>query len=273
MKQKETEEQLGLASRLSRILLSSSNLADIGRDFVIELDELVGIDWGAIALIEKSKLVELSALSPKLSSDWEPGNTIPLEGTPVIWVAREKKALVEPDIQKESLFWTGRYWLQKGLRTVACMPLFASGEVLGAVIFANRHPKAFGERELRLLKYATAQLAIPIQYSKLVRETTVVQELQNELIISASEQNRSNGKVLEGRISAVEQALYKFVQASEVYAEDLRNRDAAIVNLCEAVQRLRETLDEQDKVLADLIGAVEEISTRLSGNLKLGTIG
>lgn len=65
MNQKELEEQLGLVNRLSKILISDSDLIEIGRDFVFELKELMSIDWGNIALIEKD-LIHLLQLSPKL---------------------------------------------------------------------------------------------------------------------------------------------------------------------------------------------------------------
>ena len=69
-KEREKEEQLALANALSRIILSSSDINEIGRGFAFELKELVPISWAAIGLIEESRgLLRLFPLSPRLSSD------------------------------------------------------------------------------------------------------------------------------------------------------------------------------------------------------------
>jgi len=82
-KDKDKEERLILANMLSKIVLSSSDIAEIGRKFAYELKELISIDWAAIGLIEESKgLLHLFSLSPKLSSDWELGTAIPIDETP-----------------------------------------------------------------------------------------------------------------------------------------------------------------------------------------------
>ena len=232
MKQKEIEEQLGLAHRLSKVLLSSSNLDEIGSGFTLELKELMSLDWGAIGLIEESqRLVNILPLSSKLKSDWEAGNSIPLEGTPVAWVAQKKKALLEKDLQKESLFWTGEYWLKKGLRTITYMPLFTAGEVFGAVIFASLSSRAYGERELRLLKYTTAQLSFPILYFRLAQQCQVG-------------------------------------QAPEIYTNNFACYTTTLMNLVEVTQEVKESLDQQNEALADLRKQIKEINARLEGSLK-----
>jgi len=232
VKQKETEEQIGLAHRLSKVLLSSSNLDEIGSGFTLELKELMSMDWGAIGLIEESqRLVNILPLSSKLKSDWEAGNSVPLEGTPVAWVAQKKKALLEKDLQKESLFWTGEYWLKKGLRTITYMPLFTAGEVFGAVIFASLSPRAYGERELRLLKYTTAQLSFPILYFRLAQQCQVG-------------------------------------QAPEIYTNNFACYTTTLMNLVEVTQEVKESLDQQNEALADLRKQIKEINARLEGSLK-----
>ena len=126
-KDRDKEERLILANMLSKIVLSSSDITEIGRKFAYELKELVSIDWAAIGLIEESKgLLHLFSLSPKLSSDWELGNSIPIDETPFSWLLQHKRALAEPDLAKRSQFWTGAYWFKNGVRAIVYMPLFFS---------------------------------------------------------------------------------------------------------------------------------------------------
>lgn len=190
MKQKELEEELGLVNRLTRVILSVSGLAEIGRRFVYELRELVDLDWGAIALMEDaSDSVRLLPLCPEFNSQGGTYATLPLEDTPVSWVARERRAFLEADIQAEGRFKTSRSLGERGLRTVAYMPLFNAGKVFGILIFASRRPQAYKERELRLLKYATTQITAPIWQFRLTQETEK-RSKASQLCLSEEERQR-----------------------------------------------------------------------------------
>lgn len=124
------------------------------------------VDWASIVLIEGEKL-HFSTLSTEIGSAWELGATIPVEGTATALVAATKKALVEPDLERERRFWTGEYHLKQGVRSIVYLPLLAKGEVFGALIIASRRPNAYRERELALLEYLVGQIATPIQNAKL----------------------------------------------------------------------------------------------------------
>ena len=166
-KEKEKEEQLALANELSRIVLTSSDITEIGQGFAFELKELMPVSWAAISLIERARgFLHFFPLSPKLDSNWELGDSISLDDTPVAWLAGNKKALVESDLKQGSRFWTGAYWLKHGIRAIVYMPLFSGGEVFGSLIVASNHPRAYGDRELKLLKYAAGQLAAPVRHSE-----------------------------------------------------------------------------------------------------------
>jgi signal transduction histidine kinase len=167
----EREEQLALANALSRIVLSSSDLNELCKGFVDELRELVPIDWAAIALIDSfMDVLRLSPLSAKISSNWELGDTIPLADTPVAWLAKSQQAILECDLKRESRFGTGASFLKQGIRTIVYMPLFSCKEVFGGFIVGSHCPNAYGERELKLLKYATTQLALAIENYRLLQE-------------------------------------------------------------------------------------------------------
>ncbi len=160
----EREEQLALANRLSQIIASSANLSDLCKSFADEIKDLMSIDWGAIALIEGSTAtVRLSPLSSAISSTWKSGDTMPLLGSPVAWVAENQQAMVEPDLKRKSQFPTGTAFIKQKIRSAVYMPLFSRREVFGSLIVGSHEPDAYGERELKLLKYATTQLAMAIE--------------------------------------------------------------------------------------------------------------
>ena len=247
-KEKEKEEQLALANVLSRIALASPDITEMGRGFVFELRQLIPINWAAIGLIEEAdSMFHLFPLSPKLHADWELGDTIPLDNTPVAWLIQNKKALLEPDLLIESRFWTDVYWLKKGLRTIVHMPLFSRGAVYGSLIFACTRPRAYRERELKLLKYATSQLAAPIQYSGPFAH-----------IIEGKQKSPTSDEWM----TRIEQTLRELTEAISEYALHLKSHTAAIQGLSEASQELKHSASEQNRVLANLAGTIEQAQSR-----------
>ncbi|UCB42402.1 MAG: GAF domain-containing protein [Dehalococcoidales bacterium] len=248
-KEKEKEEQLALANDLSRVVLTSSDITEIGQGFAFELKELMPVSWAAISLIEKStSLLHLFPLSYKIDSNWELGDSIPLDNTPVAWLALNKKALAEPDLKQESRFWTGTCWQKHGIRAIVYMPLFSEGEVFGSLIFASNHPQVYGERELKLLKYAASQLAAPVRHSE-----------QYAPII---ERKQRTGQLPEEWMSRTEQALQELSAAIAEYAVHLKSHTAAIKGLSEASQELKQSAAEQNRVLANLVETITQIPSR-----------
>jgi len=245
-KQKEKEEQLALANELSKIVLTSSDITEIGQRFAFELKELMPVSWAAISLIEKSTgLLHFFPLSPKIDSNWELGGSIPLDNTPIDWLAQNKKALVEPDLKLESRFWTGACWLKHRIRAIVYMPLFSGGEVFGCLIFASNHPRAYKDRELKLFKYAAGQLAAPVRHS--------------EKFASIFEKEQRTDHFPEEWMSRTEQALQELSAAIAEYAVHLKSHTAAIRGLSEASQKLKRSAAEQNRILANLAESITQI--------------
>jgi hypothetical protein len=248
-KEKEKEEQLALANTLSRIILTSPDIMEMGRECIFELKQLMPINWTTIGLIEESRgLFHLFTLSPKLSQDQEPDKSIPLDDTPATWLVQNKKALLEPDLLTESRFSSGEYWLEKGLRTIVYMPLFSGGVVFGSLIFASTHPRSYGERELKLLKYATSQLAAPIRHSRPLARII---------------EGQPDSPISDDWMTRTEQTLRELTEAISEYGLHLKSHTAAIQSLSEASQELKRSAAEQNKILADIVNAIKQAPSRI----------
>jgi len=165
---REKEEQLALANMLSKAILSSSSISKLTEGFAKELKRFMSIDWETIAWIENHDAICFLPLSGKISLSRDFESTLPLGKTPVAWVAENKRALVETDLAKASQPWTASFLSKLGkqeIRSIVLMPLFSGGEVFGSLIVGSRKPNAYRERELKLLKYAASQLALPLANS------------------------------------------------------------------------------------------------------------
>ncbi|MBA7691027.1 hypothetical protein ES703_99565 [subsurface metagenome] len=147
---------------------------------------------------------------------------------------------MESDLTLKSQFWTGASWLKNGVRTIAYMPLFFEGEVFGGLVFASHRPQAYGDRELKLLKYATSQISTPIRYSNLL--APVIEESQH------------TNQTPDENILRMERLLNNYASVIEVHIEHLKS-------LANAIQGLKEVWQEHNErvtVLGRLLGSLEE---------------
>ncbi|MBM4447268.1 MAG: diguanylate cyclase [Chloroflexi bacterium] len=163
------EQELALVNRLATVITSSLNIREVYDAFIVELREVVDIDWATIVLIEGDEMC-FEVLSTGVGSDWEAGDKVPLKGTGTEWVAKRKKALVEPDLAKNRRFWTGEHHLKQGIRSIVYLPLVVKGEVIGSLIIASRQPKAYTPGQVRLLERLASQIAVPVENSRLYAE-------------------------------------------------------------------------------------------------------
>jgi GAF domain-containing protein len=144
------EQELALINRLANVITSSLNIRDVYGAFIAELKQVVDVNWGTIALIEGDELC-FEVLSTEVGSTWQAGEKIPLKGTGTEWVANRKKALVEPDLTKNTRFKTGEDHLKWGIRSIIYLPLVVKNEAIGSLIIASRQPNAYTPGQVRLL--------------------------------------------------------------------------------------------------------------------------
>ncbi len=160
------EQELSLINRLAGVITSSLNIREVYDTFIAELKDVIDVDWATIALIEGDEL-HLEVLSTEVGSAWQAGEKIPLEGTGTEWVAKRKKALVEPDLAKNKRFWTGESHLKYGIRSIVYLSLVVKGEAIGSLIVASRQPNAYTSGQVHLLERLASQIAVPVENSRL----------------------------------------------------------------------------------------------------------
>ena len=227
---REKEEQLALANMLSKIILSSSNISALTEGFAKELKRLMSIDWGAIAWIEEGDTVCFLPLSSKISLPPDFESTLPLERTPIAWVRENKRALLEPDLSKASQPWSVSFLGKLGkqeTRSMVLMPLFSGSEAFGSLIVGSRKPNVYRERELKLLKYATSQLALPLVNSLLLHErvSTLARDFRTPLTPVVA----SSGLLVEEFQSEPESAEAKLSQNIYRGAQELQTKLSKLV--------------------------------------------
>ena len=165
----EREKELSSISRLTNIVISSMDIREIFAGFYQQLKEFIAIDWAAITLIENEQLC-FSALSGTISSPWQTGERIPLEGTGSEWVIKYGKSLYEPDLGQQRMFRTDENLVKRGIQSIVYSPLLVTGKGIGTLVVASCQPNAYSAKQLRLLEQLASQIAAPIENSRLYTE-------------------------------------------------------------------------------------------------------
>ena len=163
---REGENRLALANRLSRVIISVSDIEELAAGFCKELKMFIPVDWGEIVWIEQNGLARCVPLFGKTEHAADFGETFSLEGTPIAWVKEKKTALVETDFNKTIWTWRGINPSGadgRGMKSIVVMPLFFQGEVFGGLVVGSKRANAYQEKELKLLKYAATQLAVSLK--------------------------------------------------------------------------------------------------------------
>jgi diguanylate cyclase (GGDEF)-like protein/putative nucleotidyltransferase with HDIG domain len=163
------QEELSVIGHLAAILTSSLDIREIYDNFVKELGKVVDVELAAIVLIEGDEL-NLLALSSEGGSAWQTGDKLPLKGTATEWVVTHRAPLVEPNLSKESRFWTGKNHLKQGIQSMVFLPLIVNDKAIGSLSLGSRHPNAYSQSQVQLLSQLASQIATPIENARLYAE-------------------------------------------------------------------------------------------------------
>ncbi len=163
---RKSEEELSLINRLALVITSSLNIQEIYDAFVSGLRKVLSVDFATVALVEGTEIC-FSALSSQMGSAWKVGEKIHLKGTATEWVIRQKKSLMEPDLERDSIFTTGEEYLKRGIRSIVYLPLITKDEGIGSLIIGSRLPHAYTPTQVNLLERLASQISTSIANSQL----------------------------------------------------------------------------------------------------------
>jgi diguanylate cyclase (GGDEF)-like protein/putative nucleotidyltransferase with HDIG domain len=165
---REQDQETTLLNRLISIMTSSMSIQMIFEGFAQELKKVADIEWATIALIDGTELC-FKVLSSTMGSVRQVDERIPLEGTATEAVCRERQAIYEPDLKRYHRFWTGKQYLEKGIRSIVYLPLSVAGtgHIIGTLVLASRKPNAYSRQQIKLLEKVALQIAAPIENAQL----------------------------------------------------------------------------------------------------------
>jgi len=160
------QQELSLINHLVGVMTSSLNIQEVYDTFIAELKQIIPVTFAAVAIIEGDK-IHFSALHSEVGSAWHIGEKIKLEGSATEWVVSHRRGLIEPDLSRDRMFFTGKEYLEHGIRSIVYLPLIAKDEGIGCLVIASRKPNAYREEQLHLLERMASQISTSVANAQL----------------------------------------------------------------------------------------------------------
>lgn len=166
----ERNEDLSLLDNLAKTLASSLEIDEILDQALSRVIDYLGVDAGEIFLREPGTTILRLALHRGESADafwarerFEVGECV------VGQVAERGEIVVITDLASETHFLRPAV-VEAGFTSLACIPLTARREVVGAMTVVSRAPRAFSERELTLMESIGAWAGMAVENARLHRQ-------------------------------------------------------------------------------------------------------
>ncbi len=174
-----TYRELSIANRACTIIASSFDVSKVFDRFIVELKKILDVNWAAVALTGPDGLRLLASFS-EYNAKLPVQESLPTQGTASEWVIQNKKPLFQSDVAGDTQFAATEPYYKLRMRSAVHLPLLAGKKAIGSLILASRQPDAYGSEHAAFLKQVAAQMAMPIEHSRMyamVREQARIDDL------------------------------------------------------------------------------------------------
>jgi sigma-B regulation protein RsbU (phosphoserine phosphatase) len=180
-------KQLAVLNEISRELTSILNPDQLLQRIADLLKRLIDYQMFSILLLDSSEDVLKHRFSLRFNENIHLKHDIPIGRGLVGAAAKEKKAILVPDVSKD-----GRYiQVNPETRSELCIPLIYKDKVIGVMDIEHTRRNYFNEDHERTMTTLAAQVAIAIENARLVERTTREEHrLERDLAMAREIQRR-----------------------------------------------------------------------------------
>lgn len=150
--------ELSALYRLSQRISTAGSLTEALESILAIVSDLVPCDKCRIWTVNQdSGELDLRASRPA-DTGTDQGPSASVEAALAEWAARERKAVVLPEVQQDSQFWTEEL-KDTALRSFMSIPLMVQDDVAGVLTVQNYRPNVYTEEQVRILSVVASQAA------------------------------------------------------------------------------------------------------------------
>ena len=162
----ERSERISAINQIANAINSSLEAGRVFDSIVVEVRKLVTFDYAAVALLEdQSDVFETRQLWPE-SGPNEKVVRVDGEGSCAAWVARERQCLTLEELDNEGDTFKGQF--PDYVKSCLCVPLYATGRIVGTLNLGSKFIGAFSGHEEEVLEQMSPHVAVAIRNAKLL---------------------------------------------------------------------------------------------------------
>ncbi len=169
MIQRIQKQRIDAVARIARAVTSTLKLDEIFQIIVQQSREFLEFDSAGLALLNKERLfVDIYAVGVEGQDHSNHRDRLPLDHPFFSQLLSSQAPLLVPDISIHSEFSASGLPLMEKSRACALVPLVTKDRLVGALIFASRHPFAYGQQDLEFLSPIADQVAVAVDNARLL---------------------------------------------------------------------------------------------------------
>lgn len=162
---RERSERISAINQIANVINSSLEAGRLYESLVVEVKKLVNFDYAALALLDgESNAFRTRQLWPEKAAS--ASSNLDLEESCAAWVARERQCLLVDDLHAAGSPFAGHF--PENIRSCLCVPLYATGRIIGTLNLGLRVPQGFTVHDVEVLEQMAPHVAVAIRNAQLL---------------------------------------------------------------------------------------------------------
>lgn len=229
---RERSERIAAINQIANVINSNLEAGRLYESLVVELKKLVQFDYASVALrSDRGPGFDGRQLWP--DHEVKPGYTFTLdaETSSAAWVAKERRCLVVNDLRRPGSPYTMEF--PEPVASCLCVPLYATGRIIGTLNLGNNQPAAFSRHDIEVLEQMAPHLAVAIRNAQLLLNLQLsLEEVSRarEKLREANEELKTLDEMKTNLLSNVSHELRTPLVSVMGYTDMILNGKAGAIN-------------------------------------------
>ncbi len=227
---RERAERISAINQIANVINSSLEAGRLYDSLVVELKKLVEFDYAEVALLTPdSDGFKVLRLWPEHDKTHRPTDVVSDEDFCAFWVARNRTFRLVADLAAGEPDFTHQF--PESCRCCLCLPLYATGRIIGTLNLAAARPKAITEHDVDVLQQVAPHVAVAIRNAQLLENLQHSLEevtLAREKLHNANEELKTLDELKTNLLSNVSHELRTPLVAVMGYTDMILNGKAGV---------------------------------------------
>ncbi len=227
---RERAERISAINQIANVINSSLEAGRLYDSLVVELKKLVEFDFAEVALLTPdSDGFKVLRLWPDHDKAHRSTDLVVDESFCAFWVARNRTYRLVPDLSAGEPDFSHQF--PESCRCCLCLPLYATGRIIGTLNLAAARPNAITDHDVDVLQQVAPHVAVAIRNAQLLENLQFSLEevtLAREKLHNANEELKTLDELKTNLLSNVSHELRTPLVAVMGYTDMILNGKAGV---------------------------------------------